>query len=417
MRLALLGIDDAVLAIAEAGQRSGKATIVMIDATAERAGEAATLGHEAKLVSDWENVLDAGVADAVLVAGDDPTRRIEQLRRLIQLQLPALVSHPVCLSMLDAYELDMIHRESPGVLLPWIPARWHPAATGLWDVIEAGERSEIGRVEQVVLERFMPDRQRDNVLRQFAQDADMLQYLAGDATKLHALGSAVGESTAGAYLNLNVQMTCGDGLVCRWSVSPPEDQQVAQLTLVGSRGKAILQMPQRPGEPWQLESRLGGNSNRREFSGWDPAMLAINQLTAAISGELVEPTWTEAARTIELADTIDRSLKKGRTIDLHHEEFSDISTFKGTMASLGCGLLMLGLLLVVVVAIAHSIAKNAGWERVANVLGNWPYLLLGVLGVFLLMQLLLLVGKPREKEQESGVTSQESAGNDRDVHV
>jgi predicted dehydrogenase len=405
MRLALLGIDDPILAIAKAG----KAQIVFIDAVAERAKDAAAIAPHAKLVADWEDVLDPGVVDAVLVASDDPPRRIEQLRRLVQLQLPTLVSHPVCLSMLDAYEIDMIHRESPGVLLPWLPARWHPAVVELWDMMEADERAAIGRVEQITLERFVQLRQRDAVLRHFAQDVDLLQYLAGDATKLHALGSAVGDSTANPYANLNVQMTCGDGLVCRWSVSPLDDRPTAQLTLVGSRGKAVLHLPEQPDAKWQLDLRLGGNTTRQEFPEWNPAFQAIDRLAAAIAGESVEPTWTEAARTIELADTIDRSLSKGRTIDLHNEEFSDIGTFKGTMASIGCGLLMLGLLLIVVVAIAHTFAKNAGWVQGAEVLAKWPYLLLAVLAIFLLLQLFLLIGKPRQaRHQESGGRSQES---------
>jgi predicted dehydrogenase len=408
MRLALLGIDDATLAIAAEAQRARKGKVVMIDVGAARASEASALARDAKLVGNWEDVLDAGAVDAVLVASDDPERRVAQLRRLVQLQLPTLVSHPVCLSMLDAYEIDMIHRESRGVLVPWLPARMHLAVAELWDLIEAAEQSPVGRVEQVLLERFMPQRDRDSVRRQFAIDADLLQYLAGDATKIHALGSTTSESTARAYGNLNVQMTCGDGLVCRWSVAPIEDRQQGRLTLVGSRGKAILTIPERLSETWRLETRIAGNSNQREFSNWDPAALAVDRLSAAVAGEPFEPPWTEASRTIELADTIDRSLAKGRTIDLHHEEFSDISTFKGTMASVGCGLLMLGLMLIVVVAIVHTIAVNAGWVRIANVLGNWPYMLLFVLGVFLLLQLLLLIGKPKERNQGAGVRSQES---------
>ena len=51
--------------------------------------------------------------------------------------------------------------------------------------------------------------------------------------------------------------------------------------------------------------------------------------------------WPDAARTIELAETIPRSVKRGRGIDLHQEEFSELGTFRGTMASLGCGIIIL----------------------------------------------------------------------------
>ena len=53
------------------------------------------------------------------------------------------------------------------------------------------------------------------------------------------------------------------------------------------------------------------------------------------------------------------------------------------MTSVGCGLLLLGLCLLGAVAIAEQIG--------VPFLRGWPYLLVGGLGVFLLLQLLLLV--------------------------
>jgi hypothetical protein len=262
-------------------------------------------------------------------------------------------------------------------------------------------------VEQVLFERFLPDRNREIVLRQFARDADLLQFVAGDATKLHALGSVSGSTAAGPYANLAVQLTCENGLVGRWTVSPVEDQPGARVTLVGAKGKAILSMPQQ-NAPWRLETRTAGQSTSDEYPEWDPAATALEKLAAARDGAVVDPTWNEAARTVELAETIDMSLKRGRTIDLHHEEFSDIGTFKGTMASAGCALLMGGVLLVVLVAIADVVAAQAGWNRLAGVFHQWPFLLLGVFGGFLLLQLLLLIGKPRQQSQQT--VADEDAG-------
>ena len=71
------------------------------------------------------------------------------------------------------------------------------------------------------------------------------------------------------------------------------------------------------------------------------------------------------SRTVELAETIDTSLARGRTIDLHREDFTDIGTFKGTMTSLGCGLLMVGLALTVFVAVAGGVAAQMGWNQLA----------------------------------------------------
>jgi hypothetical protein len=53
------------------------------------------------------------------------------------------------------------------------------------------------------------------------------------------------------------------------------------------------------------------------------------------------------------------------------------------MASVGCGLLIVGLCVIGLVAIADHLGVPKLWA--------WPYVLAGGLGVFLLLQLLMLV--------------------------
>ena len=98
-------------------------------------------------------------------------------------------------------------------------------------------------------------------------------------------------------------------------------------------------------------------------------------------------TGSTPSRSVELAETIDRSLKKSRTIELYYEDYTEEGTFKGTMTSLGCGLLLLGMFLLAVVGIAEQMG--------VPFLCGWPYLLLGAMGIFLAMQVLLLVSRKR----------------------
>jgi len=400
MQLALLGVDDETFALAAAAARTGEDQIVMIDALAHRAAEAAAVSPRARLVDDWNAMLDSQNIDAVLVAADEPATRVDQLRRLIQLGMPVLVSHPVSLSMLDCFELEMIREETNCVVLAYVPARWHPASAELGTILDSSESSPIAATEQVTFERFLPQREREDVLQQFARDADLVQFIAGPATKLHALGSAAA-GRADPYANLAVQMTCADGLVCRWTVAPIEMEAGGRFTLIGSRGKAILWMPD--GEKaWRLELRTAEGSKVQEYFEWNSADAALEMLSLAVANEEADSNWNDAARTVELADAIDRSLAKGRTIDLHHEEFSDVGTFKGTMASAGCGLLIVGLILVVFVALVHTLAAQAGWNRLARMLDGWPYLVLVVFGIFLLLQLLVFVGKSRSHQDDGG---------------
>jgi predicted dehydrogenase len=412
MRLALLGVDDEMLAIAASVLNNAHDEIVMLDALAARSADAAKVARKAKLVTDWEQFLDSDSVDAVLVAADQPAQRIDQLRKLIQVGMPVLVSHPISPSMLDCYELDMIRRDTKSIVVPNLPARWHPAVAEIESLL--GDHSEtqiespqLGTVDQLIFERYLADRSREAVLRQFARDADLMQLLGGDATTLHALGSGAPGREPGPYGNLAVQLATRQGVVCRWSVSPVETEPGGRLTLVGSLGKATLWMPR--ANPWRLELRSTTTKlpfTSKDFPNWNPAAAAIDTLAAAVEGEQVAPSWSDAARTVELAETIDTSLARGRTIDLHREDFTDIGTFKGTMTSLGCGLLMVGLALTVFVAVAGGVAAQMGWNQLAGILDNWPYLLLAVCGAYLVLQVVgFVAGRSRDQSSTTAAPS------------
>ena len=109
------------------------------------------------------------------------------------------------------------------------------------------------------------------------------------------------------------------------------------------------------------------------------------RLAAATGGAAEKPDWVDAARSTELTETIDRSLKRGRTVELYNEEYSEASTFKGLMSAIGCCLLVVGMLVVVVVGVLEDFLR-----RHVPLVPKWPYVLLAVLGAFLALQLLLL---------------------------
>jgi hypothetical protein len=94
---------------------------------------------------------------------------------------------------------------------------------------------------------------------------------------------------------------------------------------------------------------------------------------------------------------------KGRSVDLHREEFSEIGTFRGTMASLGCGLVLLGLFVLVLATLVGGIAREFGWEFGKRVAGAWPGIVLATLTVFLALQLVpLLIGAEQGRPPPAG---------------
>jgi myo-inositol 2-dehydrogenase/D-chiro-inositol 1-dehydrogenase len=383
MRFALLGTDPDAISLGCAVARDPRHSLVWIDAGVP-SSDLVDVASAARRDGAWETLLTGSVADAVIVGrGPDGEVRADQLRKLVQAGIPLLVTHPVIDSMLVYYELEMIREESGCRILPFLPARWHPAFERLIEVVDAWEEVGGQPVEQVVFERTLADGSRETVLNQFARDADLARVLCGELTKVGALGSP---TPSARFANLAVQLSGPEGPPIRWSVSPADDSSGGRLTVTSTAGKALLSMPD-GGLPWSLERTAAGQPAKETFADFDPAAAALGKLEDLIAGGEVEPGWLDAARTIELAEGVERSLLKGRTIEIHRDEQGEQGAFRGTMTSVGCGLLMISLLVV----LAAALASGLGFQQ----FGFWPYLLLGVLGVFLLMQLLQLV-IPRE---------------------
>ncbi|MEX0677658.1 MAG: Gfo/Idh/MocA family oxidoreductase [Pirellulales bacterium] len=395
MRIAFLGADDSTADLVRAVVESQQLVLVGICEFAgaqDAADELGRLAGQFRPIGQWEALLDDERVDAVVVArGNDQDRRAEQLRKFIQTGMPVLASHPVVDSMLVYYELDMIRRETGSVIVPHLAGRNHPAVRVLAQIARGGAASPIGKVEHVTVERCVAEPTRRNVERQFARDVDLVRGIAGEITRLGAMGGAAGED---AYSSLGAQMAGPAGIAARWSVVPIQSADGAKITLTGSRGRAALDV-RGDGEPWTLELSVDGQTERQEFDAWDPAAASLAELTATIGGGTPQPDWVDAARSVELAETIDRSLQKARTIDLYYEDYTEEGTFKGTMTSVGCGLLLLGIFVLVLVGIAEQV--HIPYVR------YWPYVMLGLFGVFLFVQLAMLTKGKRPREAADAV--------------
>jgi predicted dehydrogenase len=384
MRLGFLGTDERMAAVAAAAAARGDELLP------ERAAP-----------GGWEAFLDPAACDAVLVAptGDDPGRA-EAVRMLVQAGRPLVVAQPLELSMLWAWELEMIRRDAGGPLVPVLPERRHPFVLRLREVIEAALAGSgpAGAVESLVLERRQADRSRAAVLASLSRDADLVRVLAGEPGRLSALGAAADADT---WNSLTVGFSGPTNLPVRWEVAggPPG----LELSLRCAEGIVVVGIPADWAEPWtwsgpaQPEGPVAFDAAREPLAALDAA--CGRDGTAAESGGVPPATWADAARAIELADTVPRSLAKGRGIDLHQEEFSELNTFRGTMASLGCGIILAALLLVVLATLVGGIAHEFDWNLGGRLAGAWPAVALTVLGGFLVLQLLpLLVARPRRHE-------------------
>ena len=394
MKLGLLGIDARIAEVVAIAAARGDTITIGCDLP--------TVGPLAAVVAadvprdpSWEPLLESQVCDAVLVGSDGWTEaRAAGVRALVQAGRTLLLSHPLTLSMLWAYELDMIRGDSGATLIPFLPDRLHPFIRRLQERIEAGlaGADPLGPVETITMERRLVDRSKEAVLRSLAVDADLVRVLAGDPSRLSTLGTADADA---AWNTLAVGFTGPAQVPVRWQVVRGERPGL-RITLVHAKGTNAVDVPDasldeaghHDDAPWTW------TGDRSETLAFNRGALMLDELHRRRELTTIAPAaWSDAARTIELAETVPRSLAKGRAIDLHQEEFTELGTFRGTMASLGCGLVLMTLLLLVLATLVGGIAREAGWEWGERIAGIWPMVVLAALGLFLALQVLpLLIG-------------------------
>ena len=399
MKLALLGTELDILRLAAGAREMGHEIAWMGDVRAEDAGVVELLAPGLVNRSrEWEVLLDGAIVDAVLVGrGTASTElRAEQLKRLAAEAIPLLVVHPVCDSVLPYYELDMTRRETGGIVRHYNPMVGHPIVAELAAWIRDGHPA-IGPIHQLSCERRLGDDNRADVLAHLARDVELVTMAAGDIRRVTAVGP---QTTGASFASFQVQMSTAGPASLRWSVRSSRGALSGfEMTLIGERGTVRLQNEDSDSSnqksKWQLETTAGDQLDRQTLRPYDPPRTAIEQLASAIGERNAErraalSTWDAATRTMEVVDAVELSLEKGRTIDVYQQQLTERLAFRGTMAALGCGLLMVGFLAIVLVTLLGG-AEGAVGRRL---LPAWPLALLAVLALFLVMQVIpLLVHK------------------------
>src|SRR5438046_4016248 len=112
-------------------------------------------------------------------------------------------------------------------------------------------------------------------------------------------------------------------------------------------------------------------------------------------------SWLAACRDQEAAEAVDRSLARGRTIELFNEEHTEEESFKGIMAMGGCLLLVMALGVLFVAVVVEGLRLPM---RVWPLWRLWPFYLLVPIVAFLLLQLLQVVVKREEGDLGRAIT-------------
>lgn len=395
MKLAVLGTDAEILSLIAAAQLAGHDIVWLGDVRPEDLAAVEAHLPNLRVSTDWESLLDHRLADAVLVGrGTAPEAlRAEQLKRLVADIMPVLAVHPIGTTVLAYFELDMGRHEVHGILRHYSPLAGSPSVGALADWVKTCS-GPIGTVHQIICQRNLADCRRDEVVRTLARDVEVLRAVAGGVRTVSAVGPRVADAT---YASLQVQMTSPGPATLRWAVTPTADAtSTATLTLIGERGTAILFMPT---DRIEYSTNSSPDKQTLPTPSFDAARIAIDELAAALpangtAGSEAASTWQSATAAMEVVDTIELSLQKGRTIEVHQQRLTEQLAFRGTMAAFGCGLLLL-------VLIGLPIAGLVGDVLGVPLKDYWPALLLAVLALFLLMQTLPWLVKRRRPETDA----------------
>jgi hypothetical protein len=357
MRFALLGADAESQSLAAAATAAGHALVW------DDTGRDSTTA--------WEELLDSEAADAIIVGagGASADLRARQIQDLAKQGRPLLTVHPVVPSVISFFEIDMARTESGALVQHFNPLI--SSVDGLpWDVFIRDGHPTLGAAEQITATRRLGDRSREAVLWHFARDVEMLARVAGRFDRIGA-HAAMGDSEA-AYASLSVQLLGSRQIPVRWSVEPLGEDNDLAVTIICERGRITSTF------------NAAGHLQVIEDSDFelDPPSHAVAKFCAALEARNgAASNWTEALDAMELADTIEISLRRGRMIDVHHRELTETLAFKGVMSALGCGVL----------TVVVPLLLFLGW--ITGLVGiplahYWPHVLLLLLGAFLGLQFL-----------------------------
>ena len=400
MRFALIGCDDDLLRVTAAIAASSEHSLVSIHNADSWRDQLVQASPRAAWPDEWEGLLAQREIDAVIVAKHDDAIVFEdQCRKLVQAGIPLIASHPLSDSLF-AYELEMMREEVSGVIQAFMPGFHHPAFDRLAELMEQGESSAIGVVEQIAIELFFPSRERDTVFRTLAQDITLQRRLIGQISSINAIGAEPGDTS---WANVAVNVTGTGDVIGRWSVSPETDDRNATFTLAGSRGKAIVTVRNEYSQ-WSLSI---GNEEQ-QFDPHDDGLAVIGALRSDAASQ---SEWEAVCHDLDATEQIERSLRRKRTVEFRRDAQNEEGAFKGIMSAGGCLMLSLALLFMLLFTVidgfrmplidAESLRESG--ERVPRMhilLRLWPVY---PLAAFLVMQLLVFVAKrPSTSSREDG---------------
>jgi len=306
---------------------------------------------DVQVTSDLDLALATAGIDLVIVGGPLGFRS-EALRRAAAEGLHIICLHPPGEDSEAYYQVALSRSETGAVVVPDLPLRLHPGVARLREAIRSGELSAFRGVRH---ECPASSQGEDLARLAFPRVVDVVRSLLGEIEALTASGDPPGVSPE---YELVVQLRAAQGRRAEVRVhSGPAEP--ARLTVNGSNGSLTLEYDPSFARPPRLIRRTLADPSERieDLEAWDSHEAIFRTLLSSVAAkaEVIPaspgPTLHDGTRAMELSEAVVRSLRRGRTIDLHYEAISEEASFKSIMTSTGC-MLLLGVLLILPLALA-----------------------------------------------------------------
>ncbi|MEC7695538.1 MAG: hypothetical protein VYA11_00415 [Planctomycetota bacterium] len=323
--------------------------------------------------------LEESRAEVVIFDGQaDEAVVLSALQTLKGFQGTVFIS-PLCpQAVLTAYEFERMASESIGAFIPLLPMLQHAALQQLLGA-PAGDSAPslglaVGEIESVDMQRALAPKDSSGVLDALHQDMPVLIKFAGSIKEVVAM------RTGSEPIPLNVQCTSESDRLVRWSaVRPGAEQALAQILIEGTQGRMRIEL-QETGD-WDIET------SGQAFS-FPPSNLL--DLCAAEPNDL-DHLWTFFTHGLEVREAVAKSLQRGRLVRINLDGRGERTAFMGTMASLGCALLLVSLGLLVFSAAILSLVPENRFGGLYVWVEKVPWILAAMMILFLLIQFFAFV--------------------------
>jgi predicted dehydrogenase len=281
------------------------------------------------LSADLEEVLADPAIDAVIVAGG-PGERLDQLRRVLQSERPALCVHPVDAKPDGAYEINMLQGDTHQVVLPILPFAASSTIAAVAEKLQSEPPPRLIEIEY---------RERDEVLFEGDGSAGGPRFPGWEI--LRRLGGAVAEVQAFAREEavhrgepVTMQGRFENGTLFRAAYLPAQAEAMLRITVIDSGGETVAEsLAVKEADFQRLVESFEAAVTRQRTA--PRALPGAGPATA--HGDAI--SWHDEIRAAELDAAARRSIERRRAVTLEYQTVNEEIGFKGTMTLVGCGML------------------------------------------------------------------------------